>query len=357
MTSYTPAPPLHLLTSLHGKIHDFLWLYNAEDWDQEAEAALSFLDANVKVTATDKTLRKILSSDEGVRSIKSLGWMMFGGLEDGAVIVPEPLLEENIVCDAESEMVGRFDCVGWGDALAFPFETHGFTSQALITLQFAIKPPSRPKQWNVRHTRAFDGLDQVLQELDKELEKSQPETAELDETVTQSKAAGNAKRRRKAKKRRRKNPTPNKNRALMNFIKAARYVRGLGAGKIHPSAKLKLYGLLMQAKFGNAPLREDDVRTVEENSGVKRSFERLKLDAWRAQKDKDRKAAMEEHVALLTSLAPQWRVESTLGSRKWLLCFTDSRAECTYDPCPTHATLQMTRQKQKPQSVWCGSSE
>ena len=39
------------------------------------------------VTAANPTLHEILSMEKGPASIKSLAWMMFGGLEDGVKII------------------------------------------------------------------------------------------------------------------------------------------------------------------------------------------------------------------------------------------------------------------------------
>ena len=82
-------------------IHDLIWLFRPADWDQRA--AESLLSAKITATAKDEMLRNILGSGSGYSCIKSLGWLMFSGFEDGSEIMPEPLLDEHIVvCDAQS---------------------------------------------------------------------------------------------------------------------------------------------------------------------------------------------------------------------------------------------------------------
>ena len=125
-------------------IHDLIWLAASSDWDQET--ALTLVGSNVIVTAADETIREVLSSEKGLDCIKSLGWMMFGGLEDGAEIIPEPLLDEHIVCDID-KMSG------------------------LIIFNFAVKPPAKKIQWRQGDTKEFDALALALAEMEKGLEK------------------------------------------------------------------------------------------------------------------------------------------------------------------------------------------
>ena len=73
---------------------DLLWSVQEGRWDQ-ANAAL-LVDEGAEVSALDATLQEVLASEKGAVGVKSLGWMMFGGLEDGAEIVPEPLLDSDI---------------------------------------------------------------------------------------------------------------------------------------------------------------------------------------------------------------------------------------------------------------------
>ena len=224
---------------------------------------------------------------------------MFGGLEDGAEIAPEPLLDEDII-----------------DNLADGY--------VLITFHFGVKPLKKKKQWTVGDTKEFDELGTVLAEMGKSVLQSE-ETKPLENAVAASSADAAQKRRqdlrekrRKRRRRRRKSSSTltrtTKDKELTAFIKAARYVRGSGASKIHPSAKLRLYGLMMQAKKGDAPA--DTSAASDGKGGAAKELRRLKLEAWRAEHGKDRKEAMEEHISLLTSIAPQWKVEAIFGAHE-----------------------------------------
>ena len=88
---------------------------------------------------------------------------------------------------------------------------------------------------------------------------------------------------------------------------------------IHPSAKLTLFGLRMQALHGDAPAQSDGKKTGNLASfrglnGSALSLQRLKIEAWRAAKSKAREEAMDEYVELLTSIAPQWSIANMLGA-------------------------------------------
>ena len=280
-------------------VHDLLWLFRPSDWDEETAAAL--LGSDFAATANDETIRTILSTEKGPNSIKALGWIMFGGLEDGAEILPEPLLEENIICDIEN-------------------------GSALVTVNFSVKQPPKQHQWTGKDRREFDELEQALAQASKDL-LTTDETEVLEKAVAESKADIAPKRKLKLKKKMKKKKrgawrgrgrnNSNEDKGLKGFMKAARYVRGLGAGKIHPSAKLRLLGLRLQAQRGDATA-EDGVN--DDNGGAdavdaKSSasvLRELKLKAWRGEKGKDRKTAMLEYVELLTSIVPQWRVSHLL---------------------------------------------
>ena len=111
-------------------------------------------------------------------------------------------------------------------------------------------------------------------------------------------------------------------RRVTSLLKAVRYVRGVGAGAIHPSAKLKLFGLLMQAQYGDIPkgAEEEDAKAVaaatEKVRGLRDSalkLQHLKMRAWLAEKGKERDEAAEAYVQFLTSMAPTWKVANLLG--------------------------------------------
>lgn len=69
----------------------------------------------------------------------SLGWIMFGGLEDGAKIVPEPLLDADIIVNMQEKY-------------------------ALLKVEFAVVAPAKAYDWGEKDRHAFDGLEQALAE-------------------------------------------------------------------------------------------------------------------------------------------------------------------------------------------------
>ena len=77
---------------------------------------------------------------------------------------------------------------------------------------------------------------------------------------------------------------------------------------VSPSAKLKLYGLLMQAKRG-------DMQHGGNADKVKHPdvLSKLKDDSWEAEKGVSRRDAMRKYSELLTEIAPQWRMAVSSG--------------------------------------------
>ncbi len=244
------------------------------------------------VTATNPTLHEILSTEKGPACIKSLAWMMFGGLEDGAEIIVEPLLDEDVTIDLERK-------------------------SALVAMNFGVKAPKKRHQWTGKDKREFDNLEQALAEAEKAMEAHGVEDLQL---VANAAPLPKIKRKLKRKMSRRiqdrwrRNKNKKKDDPFMTFVKAAKFVRGMGAGTIHPSAKLRLFGFLMQAQRGNIP-QGDEGKDFELPglAGSALALQKLKMRAWRSQKDKKREDAMKEYVELVTSLAPQWKVAHILG--------------------------------------------
>ena len=281
---------------LFRSVNDLIWLFRGSALD--TDQALALIDAGVQISAADETLRKILAKTKGLDGIKSLGWLMFGGFEDGAEIIPEPLLDEDIVCNA----------------------TRHF---GVITMHFAVRPPTKRVQWRVADTKEFDALAVALSEMGKGEVSEQSEA--LSKAVKESKEEAKARRR---KMMRRKRPPrsggarPEKNKEVTTFMKAAKFVRGMGAGKIHPSTKIALFGLRMQALHGNAPAEGDAdaaeaaLTNLRGLKGSALALQQLKVESWRSCKDKDRKEAMLEYVELVTSIAPQWRVATVLAGHE-----------------------------------------
>ena len=195
------AEDLKSMRSFFRSVHDLVWLFNSQDWTEQA--TLSLLDPQIAVTAANETLRKVLGSETGPRAVKNLGWMMFGGLEDRAEIIPEPLLDEDIVLDLER-------------------------GSGMVFFRFAVKPPKKRIQWVTADTKEFDALGLALAEMEKELETNEDEA--LYKAVAESKADAKARRRKVARKRRPQRPArPRKNKEVTRFMKAAKFVRGMGA--------------------------------------------------------------------------------------------------------------------------------
>ena len=243
--------------------------------------------------ATNPTLHEILSTEKGPACIKSLAWVMFGGLEDGAQIIVEPLLEEDVTIDLEK-------------------------NSALVAIRFGVKAPDKRHQWTGKGRREFDNLEQALAEAEKAMEAHGAEALQQAVMEKESEAKRTTLKRKKkrsmfqdrwGRKNKKKKDDP-----FTIFIKATTFVRGMGASTIHPSAKLRLFGLLMQAQQGNIP--EGDQGKASDLPGFRGSalaLQKLKLRAWQSQKNKKREEAMKEYVELVTSLAPQWKVAHILG--------------------------------------------
>ena len=107
-------------------VHSALWLCNSNDFDQEAASWI--FDPAFTASATNTTLNEVLKDVAGAEGAESLGWMMFGGLEDGTEILPEPLLDDDIVCSS------------------------GF---CLLTFRFGAKAPNKSYQWRGEDDREF----------------------------------------------------------------------------------------------------------------------------------------------------------------------------------------------------------
>ena len=182
-------------------IHDLLWLFQSPSLDEGF--ALSLVDAGITATSTDKTLNEILSAEKGLDCIKTLGWMMFGGFEDGAEIIPEPLLDADIMCDAEK-------------------------LSGLIAFNFAVKAPPKHIQWRVADTKEFDALGLALAEMEKGLNSGEGQA--LEKAVGEGKVDAKGRRKRKRLRRRKPKPDRRKNKDVAKFMKAAKFVRGVGAG-------------------------------------------------------------------------------------------------------------------------------
>ena len=266
-------------------VNELLWEYAPAQWDEEKAKVLVTKDATV--TARDPTLNKVLGSEEGPASVKGLGWMMFGGLEDGTEIRQEPVLETDIIVNRKSRC-------------------------ALLKSRFSVIAAAKIKQWGVKDSKKFDGLQVALATSEKSIESWG--TGALKKAATGGKATGSGKKKQASRLRLKRKNNSKKDARLANFIKAARFVRGYGAAAIHPSAKLQLHGLRMQAQQGDCKQSAPAAKGNEDSSAS--SLQRLKRDAWLSLRGKGQEAAMEEYLSLLTSLAPNWKVAHIVLGRE-----------------------------------------
>ena len=215
---------------------------------------------------------------------------------------------------------------------------------ALVQSRFAVIAPKKIKQWRVRDTRGFDGLQAALAASEAAIDSLGTEALEA------AAAQGSGARSRPARTGRRRRKTcawSKKDVRVEKFIKAARvsledgiyrlhiargrsliknrnsrnssllpqFVRGHGAAAIHPSAKIQLHGLLMQAQKGDCPETENQAG-AEQESGSVGALRGLKLAAWRSLKGTGQEKAMEQYIDLLTSLAPNWKVAHIVLGRE-----------------------------------------
>ena len=300
--------------SLCRRLHNLLTHYKPTEWSERKAATV--VDANASITAKDVTLNEVLSLEKGPTCIKALGWVMFGGLEKGAQITPEPLVDEDdIVVDVEKK-------------------------SALVYIHFAIKVKAEAQEETEDYENAFDGLQRALREAERAV--SSEGKVKLETAVAQAAASEQGRQKpkrklglkKKKKKKKEAGMMSKEDRQLMRFIKATRYVRGVGADKIHPSAKVRLFGLRMQAQHGDAtpesipgalsvgaesaPKNSKDGKAVEKSfkAGSAVSVQKLKLRSWSAVKGKSREDAMSEYLDLLGSIVPQWRVAHVLGAHE-----------------------------------------
>ncbi len=279
--------------SLCHEINHLLWDYAPAKWDQQTADILISKDATI--TARDPTLSKVLRSKKGASAAKALGWMMFGGMEDGAEIRPEPILATDIIVNPDKEYV-------------------------LLKSRFSVIAAAKIKQWRVSDTREFNDLQAALAASEKSIESWG--TGSLEKTaagghaaVSDGHAAVSSKKKRRLRLKRKKPKKTKKDARIENFIKAARFVRGYGAGAIHPSAKIQLYGLRMQAQRGDCS-HQSDANAKDSDESFASSLQRMKLDAWRSMRGKSQEEAMEEYLSLLTSLAANWKVAHIVLGRQ-----------------------------------------
>ena len=189
-------------------VHQLLEHFKPAQWS--ASIAEQLVNENAVVTSKDETLAKIIGSDSGAESLKSLAWVMFGNIDDGASITVEPLLDDDMVLDLSK-------------------------SCAVIRVRFGVKV--REVKTKGQHSEKeghrgdFGELEKALAGAERVLQAEGAEA--LDKAVADVRGKSVRKLKLKKKKRDRSNLGKRKDARLARFIKAARYARGVGVAVLH----------------------------------------------------------------------------------------------------------------------------
>ena len=179
---------------------------------------------------------------------------MFGSENSRTIVVPEPLLDEDIITNTKKSHVLlrlRFRLVlSSTDEADKGGEDADRREAAFDDLKFELfekkaVPPS---------FLAMPNVSLVLSVLPAASEKA----AALVRSIRSKKKIV----KKKEPKSRPPKFTPQE-KLFNQFVRATRFVRGEGSSAVHPSAKLRLYGLLMQAQKGN--LSEGEMELTEDN--------------------------------------------------------------------------------------------
>ena len=291
------------------EIHEVLWHAQPGLWDERAAATLVRDDA--MITALDPVLNDIVKAERGSKAIRSCGELMVANIEDGANVIPDPLLDDDIVIDFEKR-------------------------QALLTARFSVsaaKAKTKKSSWSFDAKKEFDGL--LEHALAEQAAASGAQQTPLAAAVAKRAGEGGGKATKKTKvvkKKKRKLRTRqgrgggrakkgSVEETFDYFLKAARFVRyGDGVRVLHPSVKLRLFGLMKQAQQGDCPVTSVFAAAIEEGKGSRStasvSLQQLKRKAWASQKGKSRKEAMEEYVKTISEVAPQWRLANLIAGRQ-----------------------------------------
>ena len=295
------------VVALCQSIHEALWHAKPGLWDERAAVAL--VRDDTAITASDPILNDIVKAARGSKAIRSCGQLMIGNMEDGSEVIPFPLMKDDVVIDLEK-------------------------GNALLTARFSVSTAKREtgkSSWSFKAKKEFDGL--LEHALAEQAAESKTEQTPLQAAVemkagegARAASGGKAKKRKLLKKKKAGQTSPGGLRSkkakkgsleeiFEHFVKAARFVRfGDGVGLLHPSFKLRLFGLMMQAQHGDCRDSATQDRKPRRSSAAS-SLEQLKRAAWASQKGKKRKEAMEEYVKALSEIAPQWKLANLMAGR------------------------------------------
>ena len=242
------------------------------------------IDDNVKVTAMDPILQKVLDTKTGSDAIKILGWMMFGSHDRRNELCPEPVLDDDIIVNrAKSFALYKSTFISKGRN-----KCKGTDARKRITELACLEAALSSERWS-----------QSLQK------KSKADQKWIVAQVGEDLVHGKKKRRRRRNRRQTTSERTKKERTN-NFLLATQYVRRHGTDTLHPSSKMKLLGLRMQALRGDCPpMDEGEERLLPVLKSLQRS-------AWLSVKGKGTTQAMEEYLTLLYSLVPNWKYAHSL---------------------------------------------
>ena len=319
-------------------LHQCLW-----DSNTAGEIAGNVVKPTTCISSEDRVLNEIFQPDKGEDGIKALGNLIFSGVDEGMEVVPEPLLDEDIVISQGGH-------------------------SALVKVCFALRPNAhRVRRLSTADKKELNSIkDSMLARLEgrSSAQGEQPQESESEGESSQGSPKGSASggssrsskgsgrnlsygklgsekrkkrfftpkrkavkkesgfmRRRRLRKEREARAAAGGNapkgeddqeKLVLDFIKAARFVRGRGAGDIHLSSKIQLYGLLSQAQKGDCPKALKDKAVRRGSFPLSRSSDEalnaLKIQSWHATRGKTREEAMKAYVELVSALAPHYRL-------------------------------------------------
>ena len=121
-------------------LHDLFWRFRDEDWDEER--VFKLIAPDLKVGAVDPVLNQVLAVETGPAALRSLARIMCSK-DDDTKIVPEPLLDDDIVRSLKS--------------------SHVLLRTKLVVHEVSSRQ-KRGKPTRFQHRREFASLEQALAE-------------------------------------------------------------------------------------------------------------------------------------------------------------------------------------------------